>query len=240
MEFAQEFHSAADGLLKVNCCVHSLHLWLWSRRWSPSEQAPGVGCGQCSGEPLSWSSAETLPSADTPFVASSCLSALLLSGTSACWRPGVGSAPPLPPPCTGRIQGSAPIAEADSNSHPVARTDQEVPSIVPAHVHCSFSIRSLPARLPVSIAPRVTSRLVSVPISDAWASFRSGLRGGPPLTDGCTSFATAPVSRERKAPISWIVLMSGPGNTTVVFLSTPISISVWRLRSWSAKRVQPS
>ena len=80
-----------------------------------------TGCGHCSGEPLSWSSAETL-SADTPFVASSCLSALRLSGTSACWRPGVGSAPPLPRPCTGRIQGIRPNRRG-RNSDSTPRAD---------------------------------------------------------------------------------------------------------------------
>lgn len=33
-------------------------------------------------------------------------------------------------------------------------------------------------------------------------------------------------SRERKEPSSWIVLIKGAGNTTVVFLSTPISTMV--------------
>src|SRR3954447_6649156 len=45
---------------------------------------------------------------------------------------------------------------------------------------------------------------------------------------------TAAASRARKAPSSWIVLMSGAGKTTVEFLSTEISTRVWRLRSCSA------
>ena len=44
----------------------------------------------------------------------------------------------------------------------------------------------------------------------------------------------AAVSRARNAPSSPIVLISGAGNTTVVFLSTPISTRLCRLRSCRA------
>src|ERR1019366_4499712 len=36
-----------------------------------------------------------------------------------------------------------------------------------------------------------------------------------------------------------MVLISGPGKTTVVFLSTPISIKVCRLRNWRASETRP-
>ena len=60
----------------------------------------------------------------------------------------------------------------------------------------------------------------------------------PLLAAGATGVAgsapTAAVSRSRKAPSSWIVLISGAGKMTVEFLSTAISTSVCRLRSCSA------
>ena len=37
-------------------------------------------------------------------------------------------------------------------------------------------------------------------------------------------------SRAMKAPSSWIVVISGTGNTTVEFLSTAISASAWSVR----------
>src|SRR6185312_15630031 len=46
-----------------------------------------------------------------------------------------------------------------------------------------------------------------------------------------TGALAAAVSRARKAPSSPIVLISGAGNTTVVFLSTPISTRLCKLRS---------
>jgi hypothetical protein len=42
-------------------------------------------------------------------------------------------------------------------------------------------------------------------------------------------------SRARKEPSSSIVLINGAGNTMVVFLSTPISTRLCRLRSWRAR-----
>jgi hypothetical protein len=45
----------------------------------------------------------------------------------------------------------------------------------------------------------------------------------------------AACSRARNALSSWMVLISGAGNTTVVFLSTPISTRLWRLRSCRAR-----
>src|SRR6185503_14160877 len=68
----------------------------------------------------------------------------------------------------------------------------------------------------------------------------SGVRTGATTSPfrGCgmtTSLAVAlAFSRLRNAVSSWIVLMSGAGKTTVVFLSTPISTRDCRLRSWSA------
>jgi hypothetical protein len=46
--------------------------------------------------------------------------------------------------------------------------------------------------------------------------------------------SAAAFSRARKAPSSSMVLISGAGNTTVVFLSTPISTRLCRFRSCSA------
>src|SRR6266511_6156040 len=45
---------------------------------------------------------------------------------------------------------------------------------------------------------------------------------------------TAAASLARNPPSSWMVLISGAGNTTVVFLSTPISTRLCRLRSCRA------
>src|SRR5690349_15009044 len=53
----------------------------------------------------------------------------------------------------------------------------------------------------------------------AWAA--------PPVTGAAGRAAL--VSRSRKAPSSWIVLISGAGNTLVEFLSTPISTIVLAL-----------
>src|SRR6266545_7664905 len=44
----------------------------------------------------------------------------------------------------------------------------------------------------------------------------------------------AAVSLARNPLSSWMVLISGAGNTTVVFLSTPISTRLCRLRSCNA------
>ena len=66
-----------------------------------------------------------------------------------------------------------------------------------------------------------------------WAQVRASspfsLRGATGAS--AAAAAAAVVSRLRKAPSSWIVLISGAGNTTVEFLSTAISARVWRLRS---------
>src|SRR6266545_5556196 len=45
---------------------------------------------------------------------------------------------------------------------------------------------------------------------------------------------TAAASLARNPPSSWMVLISGAGKTTVVFLSTPISTRLCRLRSCRA------
>jgi hypothetical protein len=55
-----------------------------------------------------------------------------------------------------------------------------------------------------------------------------GSRRGPALplvgdTDG-NGFAAAPASRARKEPSSPMVLISGAGNTTVLFLSTALPL----------------
>jgi hypothetical protein len=49
---------------------------------------------------------------------------------------------------------------------------------------------------------------------EAFGSLGPGSWAVHPFAVGCANFATAPVSRDRKAPISWIVLMSGPASTT--------------------------
>src|SRR6266511_2478340 len=52
--------------------------------------------------------------------------------------------------------------------------------------------------------------------------------------DGVGDVVTAAASLARNPPSSWMVLISGAGNTTVVFLSTPISTRLCRLRSCNA------
>src|SRR5215211_282085 len=54
------------------------------------------------------------------------------------------------------------------------------------------------------------------------------------LVGACVGLVPAACSRARNAPSSWMVLISGAGNTTVVFWSTPISTRLWRLRSCKA------
>src|ERR1700757_137683 len=57
----------------------------------------------------------------------------------------------------------------------------------------------------------------------------------PAGMSGATGSSPAALdSRSRKAPSSAIVLISGAGKTTVEFLSTATSTSVWRLRNCSA------
>src|SRR5665647_3578669 len=55
----------------------------------------------------------------------------------------------------------------------------------------------------------------------------------PSRLGGAAGVAAA-ASRARKAPSSAMVVMIGAGNATVVFLSTPISTRLCRLRSCSA------
>ena len=59
----------------------------------------------------------------------------------------------------------------------------------------------------------------------------SAALGGSGMVDA------AAVSRAKKLPISPIALINGAGNTTVVFLSTPNSTKVCRLRRLHVQRL---
>ena len=84
-------------------------------------------------------------------------------------------------------------------------------------------------------------RRQSASTPDTASAVGPGSASGRSLSDptrarsGSGGLWAADDSCARNEPSSAMVLISGAGNTTVEFLSTAISISVWRFRSWSAR-----
>ena len=102
------------------------------------------------------------------------------------------------------------------------------------HLHPGWPSREWQREAPCTYArSRVVMSVQTVrpTASRQWSSrITDAHRGWTELLSSDIAEAAA-VSRAKKAPTSPIALISGAGNTTVVFLSTPNSIRVCRLRS---------
>jgi hypothetical protein len=88
------------------------------------------------------------------------------------------------------------------------------------------------ARIPTLLADGAASSILRAIVArevvrnwEPAPSYARGGRGGS-AAGAAGGTMTAAASLSRNAPSSWMVVMSGAGKTTVVFLSTPISTSV--------------